>query len=547
MKKASDLFIECLGQEGVEYVFGVPGEENLDFLESLRKSNINFILTRHEQSAAFMAATYGRLTGKAGVVLSTLGPGATNLITGVAFAQLGGMPLVAITGQKPIKKSKQGQFQIVDVVGMMKPVTKMTERIISAERIPSLVRQAFKLAEDERPGAVHLELPEDIASEETTRKPLPRIKIRRGGPDPKAIEEAQDLIEKAHYPLLLIAGGANRKRIRKHLQAFIEKTHIPFVTTQMGKGVIDERSPYYLGTTALSDHDIVHCAIDHSDLVISIGHDVIEKPPANMNGEGRQILHINFTPAVIDDVYVPSYEVVGDIAHTLWALTETITIQTHWDFSQAEKIRGKITALLGAGASFTEFPLKPQRFVSDLREVVSDDGILSLDNGMYKLWVARHYPAHEQNTVLLDNALATMGAGLPNAIAAKLVYPSKKVVAICGDGGFMMNSQELETAVRLGIDLVVIIVRDDGFGMIKWKQDSSGFESFGLDFGNPDFVKYAESYGAYGVRVTSTSEFKTILLECIEKKGVSVIDCPIDYSENVKVFTDEVVNRTCDA
>ncbi len=546
MKKASDLFVECLLEEGVEHIFGMPGEENLDLLESIRNSPIRFILTRHEQAAAFMAATYGRLTGKAGVVLSTLGPGATNLVTGIAFAQLGGMPLVAITGQKPIKKSKQGQFQIIDVVGMMKPITKMTERIMSAERIPSLVRQAFKCAEDERPGAVHLEFPEDIAVEISDRSPFPRINVRRPGPDPKAIEMARQCIEAARHPLLLIAGGANRKLIRNNLESFIEKTHIPFVTTQMGKGVIDERSPYYLGTTALSEHDIVHCAIDQSDLVISIGHDVLEKPPALFSSQERKILHINFSPAIIDDVYAPSHEVVGDISHTLWLLTEVVTPQVEWDFSATRKIGVKIRELFEGGSNFSDFPLKPQRFVADLRAVLPIDSIISLDNGMYKIWIARHYPAYEQNTVLLDNALATMGAGLPNAIAAKLVHPSRSVVALCGDGGFMMNSQELETAMRLGIDLVVIIVRDDGLGMIKWKQDSSGFNTFGLDFTNPDFVTYAESYGAQGFRVSSADEFKSILRNCIGKKGVHLIDCPIDYSENVKVFTDEVASRICD-
>lgn len=546
MKKASDLFIECLLEEGVEYIFGMPGEENLDLLESIRKSNIRFILTRHEQAAAFMAATYGRLTGKAGVVLSTLGPGATNLVTGIAFAQLGGMPLVAITGQKPIKKSKQGQFQIIDVVGMMKSITKMTECIMSAERIPSLVRQAFKLAEDERPGAVHLELPEDIAVEYSDRSSFHRIKVRRAGPDPKAIEMAVRFIEGAQRPLLLIAGGANRTLIRDNLESFIEKTHIPFVTTQMGKGVIDERSPYYLGTTALSEHDIVHCAIDQSDLVISIGHDVVEKPPALFSSQERKVLHINFYPAIIDDVYVPSHEVVGDISHTLWLLTELIKPQTHWDFSFTQNIGAKIRELFEGGIHFSHFPLKPQRFVADLRAVLPTHSTISLDNGMYKLWIARHYQAYEQNTVLLDNALATMGAGLPNAIAAKLVDPSRTVVAICGDGGFMMNSQELETATRLGIDLVVIVVRDDGLGMIKWKQDSSGFGAFGLDFKNPDFVAYAESYGAHGFRISSADEFQSILKDCIGKKGVYLIDCPIDYSENVKVFTEEIARQTCD-
>lgn len=541
--KASDLFVQCLENEGVTTIFGVPGEENLDFLESLRTSSIRLVVTRHEQSAAFMAATYGRLTGRAGVALSTLGPGATNLVTGVAFAQLGGMPLVVITGQKPIKHSKQGRFQVIDVVGMMRPITKMTERVSSGSRIPSLVREAFRVAEEERPGAVHLELPEDIAAEDVDHAPIVRTGIRRPGPDPKALERARQMIQDAKHPLIIIANGANRKRVRKHLAEFIEKTKIPFVSTQMGKGVIDERSPYSIGASALSDTDYVHCALDAADLVIVIGHDVMEKPPAFINYEKQKLLHINFYSAHTDDVYLPTAEVVGDIAHTLWALTEKVEPQEHWDSSYFFQVRDSIRSMGGSGMS--SFPLKPQQIVSVLRRAIPEHGILSLDNGMYKLWVTRHYPAYEQNTVLVDNAFATMGAGLPNAIAAKMLYADRPVVALCGDGGFMMNSQEIETAMRLGLDLVVVIVNDNGFGMIQWKQEAQHMPSFGLTFTNPDFVKYAESYGARGYRVTRTEELEQHLSRALGEKGVTIIDCPIDYSENIRVLTNELASKVC--
>ncbi|MDP2630561.1 MAG: acetolactate synthase large subunit [Candidatus Uhrbacteria bacterium] len=541
--KASDLFVRCLENEGVRYIFGVPGEENLDFLESLRTSSIQLIITRHEQSAAFMAATYGRLTGRAGVALSTLGPGATNLVTGVAFAQLGGMPLVVITGQKPIKQSKQGRFQVIDVVGMMRPITKMTERVSSGGRIPSLVREAFRLAEEERPGAVHLELPEDIAAELVERTPLTRTGIRRPGPDPKALETARRMIQNAKHPLIIIANGANRKRVRKHLHEFIEKTKMPFVSTQMGKGVIDERSPYSIGASALSDTDYVHCALAAADLLIVVGHDVMEKPPAFINYEKQKLLHINFYSAHTDDVYLPTAEVVGDIAHTLWALTEKIEPQEHWDLSYFFQVRDSIRLMGDSGSP--SFPLKPQYILAALRRVIQQDGILSLDNGMYKLWVTRHYPAYEQNTVLIDNAFATMGAGLPNAIAAKLLNPDRPVVALCGDGGFMMNSQEIETAMRLGLNLVVVIVNDNGFGMIQWKQEAQHMPSFGLTFTNPDFVKYAESYGARGYRVMCAEELEQYLSRALEEKGVTIIDCPIDYSENIRVLTNELAAKVC--
>lgn len=544
--KASDLFVKCLEAEGVKYVFGVPGEENLDLLESMRESSIKFITTRHEQAAVFMAATFGRLTGKAGVALSTLGPGATNLVTGVAYAQLGGMPLLVITGQKPIRKSKQGRFQIVDIVQMMTPLTKMSETIVSADRIPSLVRQAFKVAESELPGAVHLELPEDIAAEDSDTAPIIPIKIRRAGPDPKAINMALELLNKSKSPIVLVAAGANRKLVRKQLQAFLDKTKIPFISTQMGKGVIDESSDLYLGTTALSAGDFVHKMLLKSDCVLVVGHNLNEKPPVVLSSQERSVIHLNFNEADVDDVYIPSLEVMGDLAHSIWALTEDITPSANWNFDYFYSLKNKLQEHINEKSADNSFPLKPQRLVADLEATLPRDGILALDNGMYKLWVARNYTAHEQNSVLLDNALATMGAGLPGAMGAKILFPDKAVVALVGDGGLMMSSQEIETAIRLKLNLVVVIVNDNGYGMIKWKQEGAEFVNFALEFGNPDFVKFAESFGAHGTRVESAGEFKEKLKHALEAGGVWLIDCPVDYSENSLVFDKELKEKTKD-
>ena len=529
MAKAADVVVQCLENEGVEYVFGIPGEENLDLLESLRKSKIKLVLTRHEQSAGFMAATYGRLTGKTGVSLSTLGPGATNLVTASAYAYLGGMPMMMITGQKPIKKSKQGRFQIIDVCGMMDPITKYTHQFASADNIPSRMREAFRLAEEEKPGAVHLELPEDIAAEQTDAMPIPRSLHRRPLAEHVAIEAAIEKLRTARSPILVIGAGANRKMTAKVLKQLIDKTGIPFVTTQLGKGVVDERSPRFLGNAALSSGDFVHRAIEAADLIINIGHDVIEKPPFFMVRGGTEVIHISFRSAEVDAVYFPQVEVIGDTSH--------------WDFTRLMAIREANEAQIAEGGDDDRFPIYPQRLVADIRRVLPSEGIVALDNGIYKIWFARNYKAHKPNTVLLDNALATMGAGLPSAMAAHLVYPDRPVISVCGDGGFMMNSQELETAVSLGMHVTVVILRDDGYGMIRWKQANMGFTDFGLDYGNPDFVKYAEAYGANGHRVDSAEGLLPLLEHCIKTPGVHVIDCPVDYSENDRILNSELRER----
>ena len=543
--KSSDLFVKALENEGVEYIFGIPGEENLDLLDSLSRSeSITLILTRHEQAAGFMAATYGRLTGKVGVCLSTLGPGATNFVTAAAYAQLGGMPMLMITGQKPVKSSKQGQFQVVDIVDMMRPLTKYTRQLVSGANIPSRIREVFRLAREEKPGAVHLELPEDIAREEVDEAPLNGSLVRRPIAEEKSIAAAVSRLEQSRRPLLVVGAGANRKQTSRMLRRLVSLSGIPYVTTQMGKGVLDERDPLCLGNTTLSSGDFVHRAIDAADLIINIGHDVVEKPPFFMRPGGVEVIHINFSSASVDPVYFPHVEVVGDIANSIWQIAERLTRQDHWDFARFVEVREASETHLREGVTDDRFPVYPQRLVADVRAVMDDLDIIALDNGVYKIWFARNYKACASNTVLLDNALATMGAGLPSAIAAKIVHPRRRVMALCGDGGFMMNSQELETAVRLKLDLVVLILRDDAYGMIKWKQANMGLRNFGLDYGNPDFVRYAESYGASGHRIERADDLRGTLEAVHSQPGVHVVDLAVDYSENDRILNREIQERS---
>lgn len=525
----SELFVKSLEAEGVAYVFGVPGEENLHFLDALRQSKIRFIPTRHEQSAGFMAATIGRLTGKPGVALSTLGPGATNLVTAAAYAELGGMPLMMITGQKPIRKSKQGAFQIINTVEMMKPVTKMTKQIVNGDAVAAMVREAFRQAEEERPGAVHLELPEDVAEDTVDGQPFEVRKVRRPVAEEKAIMEAVKMIQAAKHPLILIGAGANRKLTAKSLGLLIEKTGIPFFNTQMGKGVVDERHPLFLGTAALSAGDYVHAAVDAADLIINIGHDVIEKPPFIMTPGGTQVIHVNFTGAKVDRIYFPQLEVIGDIGNAVWQLSERLQKQAHWDFAPLMKAREERLKTTEAEGALADFPVRPQRLVHDVRQAMPSDGAVCLDNGMYKIWFARQYEAHTQNSLLLDNALATMGAGLPSAIATALTYPEKKIVTVAGDGGFLMNVHELATAMRLKLNITILLLNDNAYGMIKWKQDGMQLPSFGLALQNPDFVKLAESFGAHGERIEKTEDLLPTLKAALDRPGINLIEVPVNY------------------
>jgi acetolactate synthase-1/2/3 large subunit len=540
MPKGSDLLVAALENEGVDRIFGVPGEENLDVVESLRNSSIELILTRHEQGAAFMAATYGRLTGKPGVCITTLGPGALNLTTGAAYALLGAMPMVMITGQKGIMKSRQAGFQIVDVVSAFKPLTKMSRQIVSTATIPTLVRDAFRIAAEERPGPVLLELPEDIAGEDAEAIPvIPQHPIEIPVAHRASLDRAAEMILNARRPLIMLGAAASRPRSTAGIGGFVRRTQIPFFTTQMGKGTVPGGGKLYMGTAALSERDYVHEAVDQADLIIAIGHDTIEKPPFIMGPKGPQVIHVSYTPATVEQVYFPQCEVVGDVGPSLELLADRVEGRLHYAGALLNLREGILNRITDRNKE-DRFPVTPQRIVHDVRQVIPEDGIIALDNGMYKIWFARNYRTYVANTVLLDNALATMGAGLPSAMMAAILYPHRRVMAVCGDGGFMMNSQELETAVRLKLNLVVLILEDSAYGMIRWKQAVDDFPDFGLTFNNPEFVKYAESYGARGSRVKSAADLMPTLEGAFSGGGVHLVVVPIDYSENIRVLVDEL-------
>ena len=535
--KASDLFVKCLENEEVEYIFGVPGEENEDIMISLINSKIKFIPTRHEQGAAFMAAIYGRLTGKAGVCLSTLGPGAMNLTTGLAEAHLGNMPMVAVTGQGGLHRFHKENFQFIDVVRSFRPITKWNTSITTPTVIPEAVRKAFKVAEAERPGPAHLELPEDIAKKEVNAVPLKKIKVRRPSADSKAVDHAVEMIKDAKNPLILAGNGCIRTRVSKQLNAFVEEMGIPIVHTQMGKGAVSDRSEYSLFTTGINAKDYYVCGFDKADLIITLGYNVVEFNPINWNkNKEKTILHIDFKPSEVDEYYNPDLELAGDISNTLWVLRERLNKEPKKDFSYFAKLRKAILEDHEEKAGSNSFPLKPQRIIYDIRNALADSDIVISDVGMHKIWTARMYKTYEPNTCLIDNALCSMGIALPGAISAKLVHPEKKVVVVCGDGGFLMNSQEIETAIRLGLAIVIVIFNDSKYGMIEWKQKIHHNKSFGNDFTNPDFIKYAESFGGKGYKITKADEFSKILREALSQKTVCIIDVPVDISENYELI-----------
>jgi acetolactate synthase-1/2/3 large subunit len=540
MLKGSEVLVAALENEGVERIFGVPGEENLAVVEALRRSKIELVLTRHEQAAAFMAATYGRLTGKPGICISTLGPGALNLCTGAAFALLGAMPMILLTGQKGILHSKQGRFQLVDIVATMTPLTKMARQIVSPATIPSTVREAFRVAQQERPGPVHLELPEDIAAASTPNlDPVPLHPIETPVAPAAALDRAAAIMLEAKRPLIMFGAAASRPRLSAPLSEFILRVRVPFFNTQMGKGAVDGGSHLYVGTAALSERDYVHRAIDQADLILSIGHDTVEKPPFIMGPDGPKVIHVGYVPATVEEVFFPHAEVVGDVGPSLALLADRLDGKLT-NASALLPLRDEILAHLVDRATESRFPLTPQRIVHDVREVMPEDGMVCLDNGMFKIWFARNYRTHVANTLLLDNALATMGAGLPAAMMAAIVHPERRVLAVCGDGGFMMNSQEIETATRLKLNLVVLILQDNAYGMIRWKQQADGFADWGLTFGNPDFVAYAASYGAGGLRVTTADGLAPSLEAAFLAGGLQLVVAPVDYSENVRVLVDEL-------
>ena len=544
MIKASDLFVRQLEEEGVEYIFGLPGEENLDFLESLRTSSIKVIITRHEQSAAFMAATYGRLTGKAGVCFSTLGPGATNLVTGVAHAQLIGAPLVSISGQKALRENWQARFQLINVVEVMEPVTKKSVSIADPGTIPTIVRNAFKLAQEERPGAVHIELPEDVADSQTDAYIQKRGHARRPVPDPRAIEMAANLINEAQRPLIIISSGANRNMINRRLTQFVEQTRIYAVHTQMGKGVLSDESPYSLYAAGIHRRDYVNCGIDRADVIITIGYNIVEYPPYVWNPNlDKNIINIDFIGAEVDKYYNPDIEIVGDISSSLMQLARLIIPRENDRIFEA--VRKFLDRKLAPDFN-KQYPLTPQEIVQNVRSAMSTEDIVVLDNGIYKLWFSRLYRTYAPNTFIVDNALAAMGAGLPSAMLAAMIKQDHNVLAVVGDGGFMMTSCEIETALRYKVPIVLLILNDNAFGFIKWKQQSRDFASFALDYSNPDFVRYAESFGAVGMKVREGDSLSELLMKAFAMKRLVVIECPIDYSPNYETFSKELSNIVCE-
>lgn len=538
MPNASEIFVKALQNENVEYIFGLPGEENLEFLEAVRKSPIQFVLTRHEQGAGFMADVYGRLTGKAGVCLATIGPGATNLITPVADAYLDRAPLVAITGQADTRVMHKESHQYIDIVSLFRPVTKWNTRIGRPDIVAEAVRKAFKLAEAEKPGATHLEFPENVAGEECTRFDVfATRKVRRPAPDYKAVNMALDLLRGAKRPLILAGNGAIRKRATTQLRILLEKTKLPICNTFMGKGAAGHQYDHNLLTIGLQSRDYVTCAFEQADVVVCIGYDIVEYSPRFWNPDGdKKIIHIDFEPAEVDYWYDPEVEVIGDIASSLWELNERI--DPSFDRNRgsfALKFREAILGDIHEHDQSSAFPFKPQKVIHDVRRVMGDNDILISDVGAHKLWIARMYVVHEPNTCIISNGFASMGIALPGGIAAKLVYPERRVMTISGDGGFLMNVQELETAIRLGVSTVNMIWSDGTFGLIEWHQEKKFGAPFGTRFGNPDWVAMAESFGAKGIKVNKGDDLVEVLERAFAHNGPVIVDCPVDYSENIKL------------
>jgi acetolactate synthase I/II/III large subunit len=542
----AELLVRCLENEGVEYVFGLPGEENLHVLEALRHSSIQFITTRHEQGAAFMADLYGRLTGKAGVCLSTLGPGATNLMTGVADANLDGAPLVAITGQVGTDRMHIESHQYLDLVAMFAPVTKWNAQIVRPSNTAEIVRKAFKIAQSEKPGAVHIDLPENIAAMPVTGKPLTKDEREKTFASFRSLGKAAVAISKAKNPLILAGNGTIRANASESLTQFATRMNIPVVNSFMGKGVIPYTHPLSLWTVGLQQRDHISCAFDDADLIIAVGYDLIEYSPKKWNPEGNiPIIHIGTTPAEIDSSYIPQVEVVGDISDSLEEIMKQADRQGKTTPS-AVKLREEIREDYEQYANDDGFPIKPQKIIYDLRQVMGPEDIVISDVGAHKMWIARHYHGDCPNTCIISNGFAAMGIAIPGAVAAKLVHPNRKVVAVTGDGGFMMNCQELETALRVGTPFVTLIFNDGGYGLIEWKQENhfGVGESAFVKFGNPDFVKFAESMGLKGYRVTSAADLIPTLKLALEQDVPSVIDCPVDYGENMR-FTQKAGDLNC--
>jgi acetolactate synthase-1/2/3 large subunit len=533
-RKASEVFVECLEAEGVRYVFGIPGEETLDLNESLSDSSVEFIPVRHEQGGAYMADAYGRLTGRAGVCLGTLGPGATNLVTAVADAFLDRAPLVALTGQSDIERMHKESHQYIDLIGIMRPIVKWNARVSSPEIIPEVVRKAFAVAESEKPGSTHLELPEDVMGQPLDASPLPRHAPVRPEPGGRELQRAAEMIDNARNPLALAGNGAIRGHAARALRSFVHNTGIPVAETFMAKGLVDYEDQKALGTVGLQARDYEMAGFEDADLVIAIGYDLVEHSPKHWNpNRDKQIIVIDSIAAEVDQNFVPDVELIGDVAHVLARLAADCSrSQTTAGTSRLHEV---VMAALNEARDDDQFPVRPPRALWDLRQALGRNDILVSDVGLHKLWIGRMFPAHEPGTVLIANGLAGMGFALPTAIGAKLVHPDRKVVAVSGDGGFLMNCQELETARRLGTAVVNVIWENGQFGSIVWKQDKKFGRHFGVDFGNPDFVKLAEAFGLPAWRCTSADDFPRLLADALAKDVPSVIVVPIDYSIDVAI------------
>lgn len=530
----AELLVKCLESEGVQYIFGIPGEENLSVIEALERSSIRFITTRHEQGAAFMADVYGRLTGKPGVCLSTLGPGATNLMTGVADANLDGAPLVAITGQVGTDRMHVTSHQYLDLVSMFRPVTKWNRQIVRPDTVMEIVRTAFSIASREKPGAVHIDLPDNIAAMPVKGSPLLQSEPEKSFASYGNVEKAAIALSRAKNPLILSGNGSIRNHASKALCEFAERLKIPVVSTFMGKGIIPFNSPYSLWTTGFSNRDYLNRVLEKTDLVIAVGYDLVEYSPSKWNKDGRiKIVHVGVKRASINKCYQPLVEVVGDISDSLYEILRRSGREGEPAFDLA--VRKDMQEEYDSYAKDAAFPMKPQKILYDVRQVLGEDDIVVSDVGAHKMWIARHYHCYKPNTCIVSNGFAAMGIGIPGALSAKLIYPDRKVLAITGDGGFMMNSQELETALREKIPFVTLIFSDSSYGLIKWKQQQRHNKPFCVDFTNPDFKKLAEAMGLKGYRVERAEDLVPVLREAFEQNVPVVIDCPVDYGENMRL------------
>src|SRR5437763_902830 len=533
-RKASDVFVECLESEGVRYVFGIPGEETLDLNQALADSSIQFVPVRHEQGGAYMADAYGRLTGRAGVCLGTLGPGATNLVTAVADAFLDRAPLVALTGQSDLERMHKESHQYLDLIGILRPIVKWNARVSSPEIVPEVVRKAFKVAESEKPGATHLELPEDVMARPLDAAPLVRHAPVQPEPGVRELERAAQIISGAENPIALAGNGAIRAHAAPALRAFSHTTGIPVAETFMAKGLLDHEDPNALGTVGLQSRDYSMAGFDDADVVVTVGYDLVEHGPEHWNPNGdKQIVVIDKVAAEIDEFYLPAVELVVEIPHVCWRLTRACRQDPSPGGSS--RLREVVQGALVEGRDDDRFPVIPPRALGEIRQVLGRKDILVSDVGLHKLWIGRMFPAHEPGTVLIANGLAGMGFALPTAIGAKLVYPDRSVMAVHGDGGFLMNAQELETAARLRTPVVNVIWENNEFGSIAWKQDKKFGRHFGVDFGNPDFVRLAEAFGLPAWRCQSADDFPRLLQDALSKDVPSVIAVPIDYSVEVAI------------